>query len=466
MPPFSTSYNLIRTEVSLLILEPQYFINPLTGLPIAIIVLFLVFKLIRFIGEGLIGYICEPIFENLWSPMMLKLSIAQIHANKALELGSASAKRILEKIKAKQSAGSDQPSDIEFADTVSEMPTFDNLEGVSMPGDADEQAGERTRASVSKKKDSQKIRTAQASPPPATNKESHLKVGDAKKYFRRGVKAFEQKQYPKAIEHFTQVTQLMPQAPRSFMRLAVLHYRLKDYENARKHAQQALDLGSDSAQRILEKIDNKQTAGAGASASDEFADTLPEFPTLDIMESDDLIAATPAQTAEEQEGRPPASTDSSGDDSDKGTSDRADEQDSMAFKLKSATETISLDADALISSGISQAPENDSDSFPKTDPVSDYFALGLAATEQESYHKAIENFTKVTELLPEAPASYLNLANLYLKLKDYDQAKENAKRAADLGSESAKRILEQFEAERWEASAISPSGTTESNASE
>jgi ferrous iron transport protein B len=49
-------------------------VKPLTGLPIAVVVLFLVFKLIRFIGEGLIGYICEPIFENLWSPMMLKLS--------------------------------------------------------------------------------------------------------------------------------------------------------------------------------------------------------------------------------------------------------------------------------------------------------------------------------------------------------------------------------------------------------
>jgi tetratricopeptide (TPR) repeat protein len=68
--------------------------------------------------------------------------------------------------------------------------------------------------------------------------------------------------------------------------------------------------------------------------------------------------------------------------------------------------------------------------------------------------------------LPEAPASYLNLANLYLKLKDYEQAKENAKRASDLGSESAKRILEQLEAERWEASAISASGAAESTASE
>ena len=49
-------------------------VRPLTGLLIAVIVLFLAFKLIRFIGEGLIGYVCEPVFENLWSPLMLKLS--------------------------------------------------------------------------------------------------------------------------------------------------------------------------------------------------------------------------------------------------------------------------------------------------------------------------------------------------------------------------------------------------------
>ena len=49
-------------------------VKPITGLPIAAVVLFLAFKLIRFVGEGLIGYVCEPIFENLWAPLLLKLS--------------------------------------------------------------------------------------------------------------------------------------------------------------------------------------------------------------------------------------------------------------------------------------------------------------------------------------------------------------------------------------------------------
>jgi len=49
-------------------------VRPVTGFPIAVIVLFLAFKIIRFIGEGLIGYVGEPLFENLWAPLMLKLS--------------------------------------------------------------------------------------------------------------------------------------------------------------------------------------------------------------------------------------------------------------------------------------------------------------------------------------------------------------------------------------------------------
>jgi len=49
-------------------------VHPLTGIPIALIVLFLAFKIIRFVGESLIGYLFEPLFENLWAPLMLKLS--------------------------------------------------------------------------------------------------------------------------------------------------------------------------------------------------------------------------------------------------------------------------------------------------------------------------------------------------------------------------------------------------------
>ncbi|MGB2798942.1 MAG: ferrous iron transporter B [Dehalococcoidia bacterium] len=49
--------------------------KPLTGLPIAALVLGISFLAIRFIGEGLIGYVFEPLFERLWAPLMMKLSV-------------------------------------------------------------------------------------------------------------------------------------------------------------------------------------------------------------------------------------------------------------------------------------------------------------------------------------------------------------------------------------------------------
>ncbi len=49
-------------------------VRPLTGIPIAVVVFFLAFKVIRFIGEWLIGSVGEPVFENLWAPLMMKLS--------------------------------------------------------------------------------------------------------------------------------------------------------------------------------------------------------------------------------------------------------------------------------------------------------------------------------------------------------------------------------------------------------
>ncbi len=49
-------------------------VAPATGIPIALIILYATFKIIRFIGEGLVGYVFEPLFEKLWAPLMLKLS--------------------------------------------------------------------------------------------------------------------------------------------------------------------------------------------------------------------------------------------------------------------------------------------------------------------------------------------------------------------------------------------------------
>ena len=47
-------------------------IKPLSGLPIALGVIYASFWAIRLIGEGLITYILEPLFYKAWAPLMLK----------------------------------------------------------------------------------------------------------------------------------------------------------------------------------------------------------------------------------------------------------------------------------------------------------------------------------------------------------------------------------------------------------
>ncbi len=51
-------------------------IRPLTGLPIAFLVLGASFYAIRFIGENLINHVMEPLFSTLWTPLMLRLGEA------------------------------------------------------------------------------------------------------------------------------------------------------------------------------------------------------------------------------------------------------------------------------------------------------------------------------------------------------------------------------------------------------
>ncbi len=49
-------------------------VRPATGIPIALIVMFAIFQIIRWVGESLIAYVFEPIFEKLWAPLVMRLS--------------------------------------------------------------------------------------------------------------------------------------------------------------------------------------------------------------------------------------------------------------------------------------------------------------------------------------------------------------------------------------------------------
>jgi len=49
-------------------------VKPLSGSFIALAVLVGTFLVVRFIGESLIGYVFDPLFDNLWTPVILELS--------------------------------------------------------------------------------------------------------------------------------------------------------------------------------------------------------------------------------------------------------------------------------------------------------------------------------------------------------------------------------------------------------
>lgn len=51
-------------------------VMPVSGFILGGFVLFCAFKIIRFIGEGLIRFLCEPLFENWYRPFLQKLSVA------------------------------------------------------------------------------------------------------------------------------------------------------------------------------------------------------------------------------------------------------------------------------------------------------------------------------------------------------------------------------------------------------
>jgi ferrous iron transport protein B len=46
------------------------------GIVIAVLVLFAIFWFVRFVGEGIIGHVTDPLFEWLWTPLLDKLSLA------------------------------------------------------------------------------------------------------------------------------------------------------------------------------------------------------------------------------------------------------------------------------------------------------------------------------------------------------------------------------------------------------
>lgn len=233
---------------------------------------------------------------------------------------------------------------------------------------------------------------------------------DARKYMALGVKAAEQKDYNKAVKHFSKAVEILPDNAAGFYNLAVLDYRLKEYEPAYRYAQKAIDLGSPSAMQILEKI--KQ-----------------------VMVTDLKSPAGIEPGAEIEKIKPPQ------------------------VAKKDEIEAFFIESDATLDEFMKTEKQNQSDlavdpSLRKNDAVvNDSFKLGLAALEKKEFRKAIEHFNKVVELLPNGIPSYIHLTKIHYSLREYPQARIHAKKAFDLGDYTLKPIMEKIDAKLAEESA-------------
>ncbi|MBF0352780.1 MAG: hypothetical protein HQM11_17230 [SAR324 cluster bacterium] len=90
--------------------------------------------------------------------------------------------------------------------------------------------------------------------PVETEEALHQRIS---RFFNMGLEASERKNYAEAIDYFSKVTSLLPTSSPSFLNLAILYYRLEQYEEAARHARSAIELGSDPARRLLVKIETE-----------------------------------------------------------------------------------------------------------------------------------------------------------------------------------------------------------------
>ena len=114
---------------------------------------------------------------------------------------------------------------------------------------------------------------------------------------------------------------------------------------------------------------------------------------------------------------------------------------------ESSTEDLETPVETKEDHSIYETKEPEVNPNEKDQLIEQYFANGLEATQKKEYAKAIEYFSKVTEWLPEGAPSYLNLAILYYRLDNYPESRKYAEKAANLGSDPAKSLLERIQKE-------------------
>ena len=270
----------------------------------------------------------------------------------------------------------------------------------------------------------------------------------AKQFFADGMAAYQKKEYRPAVEHFRAFVALMPDEPKGHYNLAILHYRLKEYETALDCARRAQDLGGGSAQKIIQKIESKMARQRSSTEKSSVVDATQglfedrmNFPvteiddstgaenTASIWDSDELgeeinQSLFSAATEENQNGK----------------------KDDLIVFDSAALDDKNFAEDEATGSSTTVTDESDPEQFFQNERLKNIFKLGQIAVEKKEYLKAIQHFTKVTHLAPQDPRGYYHLAEVSFQLRFYETARQHANRAIELGSAAAKNILSQISA--------------------
>ena len=415
-------------------------------------------------------------------------SRAAANARKALDLGYTAADRIMAKIKNKTEAKDE--SDIAVEKSVSdawlETETLHDLSLTEPDAESEEKEEEASHCGAGKSPDAvfpmtrgvvledNLFEPATVDPPrgavdPLFNDETASidvtgvtasqkpfptvsdEPGDsaaAKRFFADGMSAYQKKDYRPAVEHFRGFVALMPDEPKGHYNLAILHYRLKEYETALNCARRAKDLGGGSAHKIIQKIESKierqrssDEKRAVVDATQGLFEDRMNFPVTEIDDStgaEDTASIWDADELGEEINQSFFSA--ATEENQNGKKDDLIVFDSVSLDDKNFAE------DEAAGSSTTEPKERDPEQFYQNDRLENIFKLGQVAVENKEYLKAIQHFTKLTHLAPQDHRGYYHLAEVSFQLRFYETARQHANRAIELGSVAAKDILNQISA--------------------
>jgi len=386
---------------------------------------------------------------------------ARKHAEKAFDLGDYTLKPILEKIDAKLANESAHPSTGSVELKEREKPaeaiegTKEESEEPESHADAEpdkkameDEPGPKVKAkmpdvefikpvALAKTADSTQD-TTPGSIEKAVSKDADEKTdkkNDAKKYMALGVEAAGQQDYHNAVEHFSKVVEILPDSAVGFFNLALFHYHLKNYNTACKHAEKALNLGLNSAQSLLEKSKSKIVSVSKVQPTEKKEKSQAKEAPVETDEAKpDKIAGAKLEVPYKEPKETIAA--------DKTVLKQAQNLVELAGTKQPASgnevEYRTLPQVTPLQKESMQVPS-------KSDSVNEYFKLGLAASESNDFTVALEYFNKVAIALPKVPYSFLNMADLHYRMKNYKTARKHAEKALELGSHSAHSILNKIE---------------------